>query len=427
MSVERVEPSPGAGPLIAPGSLSDAERRVCDVIASRADALLEDLRLHVETPTGPGQHAEIEASRTRLVDRLEALGGTSSRTPGDARPEWLSGPDDSEQRPESSLTERIRGDGARVLIAGHLDTVHHADSGFDRLTVSDDGRTATGPGCVDMKGGLVIAVAALEAIEAAGEAASWSFFLNADEETGTYHSAEALRDASRGHEWGIALEPALAGGELALERVGSGQFRIETRGRSAHVGRAFTNGVSAVTAMAETLVEVAKLPEPERGKIVSVGPLQGGTATNAVPEQAMAWGNCRFADGVVEQELAEALDGLVTDASAMPRVLVERSFSRPSKPRIPATEALALTARSVAEDLGQQLPFARTGGVCDGNIMQDAGLPTIDTLGVRGGGLHTDDEWIELASLVERCQLLAVLVMRLSGLPRSAEEGRGRQ
>ncbi len=76
---------------------------------------------------------------------------------------------------------------------------------------------------------------------------------------------------------------------------------------------------------------------------------------------------------------------------------------------------MGLKARSVAEDLGQRLPFKSTGGVCDGNIMQAAGLPTIDTLGVRGGGLHTPDEWIELASLVERCQLLAVLVHRLCG------------
>ncbi|MEO0629405.1 MAG: M20/M25/M40 family metallo-hydrolase [Planctomycetota bacterium] len=93
---------------------------------------------------------------------------------------------------------------------------------------------------------------------------------------------------------------------------------------------------------------------------------------------------------------------------------VYRSFNRPAKPLIPATQKLADLARTAAESLGQQLPFAKTGGVCDGNIMQDAGLPTIDTMGVRGGGLHTPDEWIELLSLVERCQLLAVLLLRLS-------------
>jgi glutamate carboxypeptidase len=82
---------------------------------------------------------------------------------------------------------------------------------------------------------------------------------------------------------------------------------------------------------------------------------------------------------------------------------------------LPAVERLGLLARGVAEDLGQELPFAKTGGVCDGNQLQAAGLPTIDTLGVRGGGLHTPQEWIDLSSLVERCQLLAVLLARLGG------------
>ncbi|MEM9374008.1 MAG: M20/M25/M40 family metallo-hydrolase, partial [Planctomycetota bacterium] len=105
----------------------------------------------------------------------------------------------------------------------------------------------------------------------------------------------------------------------------------------------------------------------------------------------------------------------------LPGVVVRRSFNRPAKPLTPETEALALRARGVAEDLGQSLPFERTGGVCDGNIMQSAGLPTIDTVGVRGGGLHTSDEWIELDSLVERCQLLALLVARLSAGGSAAE------
>src|SRR5207237_3461241 len=105
---------------------------------------------------------------------------------------------------------------------------------------------------------------------------------------------------------------------------------------------------------------------------------------------------------------------LGTPDTAMPRVIVRQSYNRPAKPLIPATECLALLARSAAEDLGQRLPFGKTGGACDGNILQDEGLPTIDTLGVRGGGLHTPQEWIDIPSLVERCQLLAVLISRLA-------------
>eukprot|EP01025_Chloroclados_australasicus_P016110 TRINITY_DN17924_c4_g1_i1.p2 TRINITY_DN17924_c4_g1~~TRINITY_DN17924_c4_g1_i1.p2 ORF type:complete len:214 (+),score=52.98 TRINITY_DN17924_c4_g1_i1:35-643(+) len=115
----------------------------------------------------------------------------------------------------------------RVLIAGHLDTVHPDGGPFQELTVAEDGATAVGPGCVDMKGGLVIAACALESLEEAGVPASWTYLLNADEETGSYHSEAALRDQASQHDFGLALEPALPGGELAIERMGSGQFMIE--------------------------------------------------------------------------------------------------------------------------------------------------------------------------------------------------------
>src|SRR5262249_31187264 len=105
---------------------------------------------------------------------------------------------------------------------------------------------------------------------------------------------------------------------------------------------------------------------------------------------------------------------LNTPPDVMPGVRVATSFNRPAKPLTPATRSLAEFAQAVAADLGQPLPFGTTGGVCDGNNLQSAGLPTIDTLGVRGGGLHTVQEWIDLPSLVDRCQLLAVLMRRLA-------------
>ncbi|MEM9559499.1 MAG: M20/M25/M40 family metallo-hydrolase [Planctomycetota bacterium] len=396
-------------------TLTTTEQRIAEAVASRAPALLEDLRLHVGLPTGGNNLQALDETRERLVARLEALGANTELVPGDPKPEWLIGgkvaPD---QIAPTAVCRRASESCARsVLVAGHLDTVHDPAGDFRELSIRPDGKTATGPGCVDMKGGLVIAVAALEALEEVGAPASWTFTLNADEETGTYHSERALREAATGHDFGLALEPALAGGELAVERVGSGQFMVECFGRSAHVGRAFTSGVSAVNKLAECLVEIAKMPEPQRGRVFSVGPLVGGAATNAVPDHAAAWGNARFPTPVDAGEMESMLAALETADDAMPRVVVHRSFNRPAKPLTPQTEGLALQARAAAEALGQRLPFASTGGVCDGNILQDAGLPTIDTLGVRGGGLHTPDEWIELDSLVERCQLLAILIARL--------------
>ncbi|MEX2218502.1 MAG: M20/M25/M40 family metallo-hydrolase [Phycisphaerales bacterium] len=401
--------------------LASHEQKLADLIARRRDRLLEDLRLHVETPTGGGNTAALDLTRGLFTTRLGALGATIELIPGDPKPDWLHGAPAAGAIPPTAVCRRPARKPAAtpILLSGHLDTVHEAASPFRELTIAPDGKTATGPGCVDMKGGLVILIAALEALHEAGLDAEWTVILNSDEETGSYHSDAALtREATRAAQAGgvgLVVEPALPGGSLATERLGSGQFLIEARGRAAHVGRDFDKGISAVTALAERIVAVGRLPDPARGLIASIGPVEGGHATNVVPDHARAWGNVRYPSKQIADELQRRLEALATDpGQGPPMVEVKTSFNRPAKPATPATLRLAEAARAAAEALGQSLPFASTGGVCDGNILQHAGLPTIDTLGVRGGGLHTPQEWIELPSLVERCQLLAVLIARLA-------------
>ena len=389
--------------------LSPREHEIASHLASREEALIEDLRLHVGLPTGGNHTPALDETRALFTGRLERLGAVVEHRPGDPKPEWLRGGTTDATVPPTAVCRR-EGSGRRILIAGHLDTVHDPKGPFRSLEIAPDGRTATGPGCVDMKGGLVIAMAALEALHDLGVEVAWTVILNSDEETGTFHSAAHLASEAAVCDFGIALEPALAGGELAIERKGSGQFMIETTGRAAHVGRAFRDGVSAVTALGAALVEIGA--EAERGTTINVGPLEGGAATNAVADRARAWGNVRFENDTEAGAIDAFLGGLERDG--LPGCHVERVFNRPAKPLTPEVQAFAASARSVAEDLGQSLPFASTGGVCDGNILQASGLPTIDTLGVRGGGLHTPEEWIEMASLVERAQLLAILLARLA-------------
>jgi glutamate carboxypeptidase len=301
-----------------------------------------------------------------------------------------------------------------VLIAGHLDTVHDPHGPFRDMTVSSDGKTATGPGAADMKGGILIGVTALEALAECGVDFNWTFLLNSDEETGSFHSFQAIEQAAHEHDIGIALEPALPDGSLVVERMGSGQFKVEVFGRAVHVGRDFTHGVSAVAKLADIIAALAKFSDPQRGLIVNVGPLQGGQVTNIVPDYAACWGNVRFKRNQAAELLEDQFKALSTKGDALPRVAAHYLANRPAKPLIEPVKQLAETARSVAEDLGQSLPFGSTGGVCDGNNLQAAGLPTIDTMGVRGGNLHRPDEFIELSSLVERCQLLAILLTRIA-------------
>lgn len=386
-------------------------------IESAASQTLADLARLVKIPTGGGHAAGLDECRGILTDRLTKLAGPAARTEliaGAPRPAWLdhSGGASRDSAPPTAII-RMPGDSRRVLLCGHIDTVHDPAGSFRELTIDSSGGRALGPGAADMKGGILVAVLALEALAAAGIRGPWTFVLNSDEETGSYCSDLALRHAASipGTIAGLVFEPALPDGSLVIRRPGSGQFVLTAQGKAAHVGRDFTSGKNAIAALSKAVLDITAHADAAAGRIVNVGVIRGGSATNIVPDAATAWGNVRYDSPEAEQRLAVALDALST--ADLPRVTVERSFARPAKPTTPAVEKLALLARSAAEELGQKLPFGSTGGVCDGNNLQAAGIPVVDTLGVRGGGLHTTDEWIEIPSLAERAKLAASLIVKL--------------
>lgn len=393
--------------------LTSIESGLCQRIESRRSALLDDLRLHVGLPTGGFNAEALDRERGIFCERLGRLGADVRLVPGEPAEEWLTGA--GRAPPPTAVCSRLRpGARCRVLLSGHLDTVHDPAGPFRELVVSGDGSRATGPGCVDMKGGLVIAVAALEALDEAGLEVSWTFVFNSDEETGSYHSSAALGDQARRHDVGLVFEPAMGNGGLVVERSGSGQFVIDVEGRSAHVGRDFASGASAVVGLARCIVRCDGLVDVPGGVVVNLAPISGGVAPNVVPDRARALGNVRFKTAEQSERLGRELDALSTPGDSLPRVRVRRSFARPAKPLTDGVRGLAALVRRASEDLGRELPWGSTGGVCDGNNLQAHGLPTVDTLGVRGGGLHTTDEWIELPSLVERCQLAALVIHRLT-------------
>jgi glutamate carboxypeptidase len=396
--------------------LDAVEAALVDLLAARGDAMYATLERYVAIPTGGAFTPGLDELRGILSDRLRSLGMTIAIVPGDERPAWLTLPaerrDETPSPPPVAIGSRLDGRGPRVLVAAHIDTVHDPHGAFRTLT-RESATIARGPGAVDMKGGIVLAFAALEALAECGVPLRASVLLNSDEETGSFHSARAIEDAGRGHDVGIALEPASDNGGLVVERMGSGHFRIDCGGRTAHAGRDYAKGISAVRALARAILEVEARSDPDAGRIVNVGPLEGSLVSNAVPASASAWGNVRFRDPAAMDELAASFDRLNTEAGVLPSVRIQRSFARPAKPKTPAVERFALGVREAAEALGQSLPFTSTGGVCDGNILQSVGLPTLDTLGIRGGNLHRLDEFIEIPSLVERAQLLAIVLKRL--------------
>ncbi|MBN8598129.1 MAG: M20/M25/M40 family metallo-hydrolase [Planctomycetes bacterium] len=397
--------------------LSPKEQQLADTIRASSARLLDDLRTHVNLPTGGIAAPAMDESVALFTRRLEKLGASTFTEVGDRPPSWLfSGAAEMSPRKVAICSKKSTG-ASRILLSGHVDTVHEPDSPFRELTIAADKKTALGPGCVDMKGGLVIAVAALEALEACGIPCIWSFIFSTDEETGSYAAERFLREQAKLHDVGLALEPAMADGGLVIERPGSGQFFIEATGNPAHVGRDFKSGVSAIDAISRAIPPISALAAPDEGLIVSVGIIKGGTATNIVPDSAKAWGNMRFSKREQGEAAVRGIQSACKAVAGKATIDVQATLNRPAKPTTDGTMVLANLARAVAEDLGQKLPFGKTGGVCEGNNLQAEGLPTIDTLGVRGGGLHTPQEWIDLSSLVERCQLLAILLSRLSERP----------
>ena len=303
----------------------------------------------------------------------------------------------------------------RVLLTGHMDTVFAADHPFQAGRWLDE-RTLNAPGAADMKGGIAVMLAALEAFEASPFARhlGWEVVINSDEEVSSLGSAALLAEAAQRCEVGLTYEPALPDGTLAGARKGSGNFSAVVRGRAAHAGREPEKGRNAVVAAADLAMRLAVLARD--GLSVNPAKIDGGGPNNIVPDLAILRFNIRpssLADQqAAEQAIAEAVHGV----KSLHEVGIELhgSFARPPKPMDENQLRLFELVRDAGRDLGLPVGWRDTGGVCDGNNLAAHGLPGVDTLGVRGGAIHSADEYMLADSLVERAKLSALVLMRLA-------------
>ncbi|MBY0307743.1 MAG: M20/M25/M40 family metallo-hydrolase, partial [Phycisphaerales bacterium] len=274
-----------------------------------------------------------------------------------------------------------------------MDTVHDPapEAPFRVLSVAPDGKTATGPGVVDMKGGLVVAIHALEALAEVGLDASFGFILNSDEETGSFCSDRALRAEASRPEYAaaLALEPANGPTGLVTSRGGSGQCMIEARGKAAHVGRDFASGRSATDLLARAVLAVHGLTNTVAGSIVNVSTLWCDQPPNQVADHAAAWGNLRYATSEAGDALARGLAAALAALSPTDLTL-HLSLIRPAKPALPETLALAETVRATAAMLGQSITYTSTAGVCDGNNLQAGGRAASGPIGAGLAGPASD-------------------------------------
>ena len=304
----------------------------------------------------------------------------------------------------------------QLLLTGHMDTVFGADHAFQALTWIEDG-VLGGPGVADMKGGIAVMLAALEAVEQSPLAAQYGYevIINSDEEVGSPGSAALIAAAARGKRAALTYEPAaLPDGTLAGARPGSGNFSFVISGKSAHAGRNPEDGRNAVVAAADLALRLANAKGPRLS--VNVAKVDGGGPNNVVPDHAVLRVNLRPAT-VEDQARAQGLiDGAVAMVAAEHQVAIHAhgGFGRPPKPMDAAAEQLFGLVRQAGADLGQAIRWQPSGGVCDGNNIAACGVPVIDTMGVRGGKIHSMEEYLIVESLAERAALSAVTLLRLA-------------
>jgi glutamate carboxypeptidase len=398
--------------------LSHVEQSALEVAA--AAPMLAQVEAWAAINSGSRNLAGLKTMAGLLADAYAALPGDLELVAPD--PVELVDPDGSVRSVEHGdhllLTVRPEAP-VQLLFTGHYDTVFGADHSFQTLRWLEDGRL-NGPGTADMKGGLALMLAALNAVETTPEAAriGYQVLIDSDEEVGSPSSAALIARCAQGKAAAFTYEPALPDGTLAGARAGSGNFSIVITGRSAHAGRNPEDGRNALLAAADLALRLEKAIGPR----LSVNParIDGGGPNNVVPDRAVLRVNMRPHTPEDEVRARSHLDSAVAIVAAQREVQIQvhGGFGRPPKPLDADAERLFGLVRDCGADLGLDVAWRATGGVCDGNNIAAQGVPVVDTMGARGGAIHSEDEYLIPESLPERAMLSTLAILRL------AERGR---
>ena len=300
--------------------------------------------------------------------------------------------------------------GKSLLCIGHMDTVFPAGTAAARPFRIEAGR-ATGPGVVDMKGGLSVLVFALRALAATDSRVvrklGCSILINSDEEVGSPTSRQAFVDLAMHHQAAIVLEPARPNGECVIGRKGVGHFRMEVFGRQAHAGSQPELGVNAIWELASKVCAIQALTDPDRGTTVNVGVVRGGERSNVVPDYACADIDLRVWTPEEADRVTRAFQD-IAERSTVPGSTgtLSGEISMPPWPTNGGTRRMLAVLNDAASGLGLTFAGVTTGGGSDGNRTAQM-IPTLDGLGAVGSKMHSPDEYLEVSSLRERAALLA--------------------
>ena len=361
-------------------------------------ALLKKL---VETESPSHDKKAVDRVGAILTEASQNLGATITVHPQEKRgnqilAEW--------QAPGSKSQKK------GILLLGHMDTVFPLGT-LDRMPFYERDDKIYGPGVLDMKGGLVIGLSAIEKLRATDAMPDRpiSMLFTSDEEVGSQTSRALIEKLAMKAELVLVLEPALVDGSIKTWRKGTGVFTLRVQGRAAHAGGAHEKGRNAIEEIAHQILAIQSLTDYAKETTLNVGTIRGGTASNVVPEFAEVAIDLRIMQAGEFAHIEKALKSLKPALEGTSLEIIGGL----NRPPMPFDETMRKTfdkAQVTAKREGITLKASGTGGASDANFVAPLGIPVLDGLGTVGEGLHSSREYIFTKSLREKSALLTALL-----------------
>jgi glutamate carboxypeptidase len=384
------------------------ETLVLDWLASQKDAMLDLVRDLVDIDSGTYDKAGVDAVGAQLRAFLAAHHVESSAIVNDRFGDAIRAQVDAVADGAAN---------APVLLLGHRDTVFPAgEAGRRPFRIA--GGHGSGPGCCDMKAGIVINAFVLAAFARFGAAPSPVMALfTADEEIGSPSSKALIKEAARTARAVFNSEPGRPGGSIVTGRKGGKFMRIEVIGKAAHAGNNLADGISAIEELARKIVKLHALTDLPNGISCNVGTIAGGQTVNTVAPHATAEVDLRFISPAEGERALAAIEAIVAEAN-VPGTRSSLEVTGEFEPLVAsdASQRLFEHYAACARALGHTVEGVFAGGCADSGFAASVGAPTICAVGPVGGRAHSPDEYLEVDSIVPRAQALALAIMRLDAV-----------
>ena len=379
-------------------SAPQARALVLDWLASQQQAMQDLLQKVVNIDSGSRDEAGVTAVAHALAERLQAAGVAVQFEPVPGYGVLL------------HAQVNAAGEGAPIVLMGHMDTVFPAGTVAKRPYREEAGR-AYGPGVADMKSGLVLNVFVAEAFaRCGGLKAPLHLFFSCDEEIGSPATRDLIMDRVRGARAVFNAEPGRVSGNVVTSRKGSMLVEFEVEGVAAHAGINHAAGASAIEALARKTLALHALTDPATGVTANVGVVHGGVVSNMVAPHARAELDLRFTADTNPEDLLARVRAIIEEES-VPRTQGRITVARSTLPMKPTPDYLLALYQESARTLGFEVQGEFAGGAADSGLTASVGVPTLCATGPVGGHPHTEREYCELTTFVPRAQAVALAVL----------------